>query len=395
MGQTYYDVLGVRADATQQEIREAYRLKAQLVHPDRHGDAAGDVLEAARVEFAKVSEAYEVLSSDGRRAAYDAELRAATGSADEDDDDLNPEAWTFYASVANVEELLTEEGKADRALYAGLVTTTNTAITAHLTTTAPQRDVQAAKAVAYDAALAATEDDVGDDRFDRLVADLIWGAAVDLWRELDDTHRRGRQQPPTQAPYRLSSDAGTARAAQHPASTGGCEVCGDQQVGFYSFHEIRGRILWLTHRNVKGRFCGSCAQALGRECQTSTLNQGWWGVFSFFATPVVVLLNMSALQQAGRRPSGPRALDPGRPVLHRPLYGFIAAVVLFGGGALWYAANPPLSWKVGACVDQKGAYFEPISCSKPHDGKVVSAGKTPCPDYYVIDKGINYCISLT
>ena len=67
---------------------------------------------------------------------------------DEDDDDLNPEAWTFYASVANVEELLTEEGKADKALYSGLVTTTNTAIVAHLTTSAPQRDAQAAKAVA-------------------------------------------------------------------------------------------------------------------------------------------------------------------------------------------------------------------------------------------------------
>jgi curved DNA-binding protein len=61
----YYEILGVSRDATQDDIKKAYRKLARKYHPD--------VSEAADAEerFKEVGEAYEVLSDAEKRAAYD------------------------------------------------------------------------------------------------------------------------------------------------------------------------------------------------------------------------------------------------------------------------------------------------------------------------------------
>lgn len=62
----YYDVLGVAKDATAQDIKKAYRRLAMKYHPDRNpGDAE------AEASFKQAKEAYEVLSDEDKRAAYD------------------------------------------------------------------------------------------------------------------------------------------------------------------------------------------------------------------------------------------------------------------------------------------------------------------------------------
>jgi len=61
----YYEVLGVSKDATQQEIRRAYRALARKYHPDVNKS------EDAQEKFIEVKEAYEVLSDDQKRAQYD------------------------------------------------------------------------------------------------------------------------------------------------------------------------------------------------------------------------------------------------------------------------------------------------------------------------------------
>jgi len=61
-----YGLLGVRRDATDDEIKSAYRKRARELHPDANG---GDLESEAR--FKEVSLAYEVLRDPDRRARYD------------------------------------------------------------------------------------------------------------------------------------------------------------------------------------------------------------------------------------------------------------------------------------------------------------------------------------
>ncbi|RMD44233.1 hypothetical protein DV735_g923, partial [Chaetothyriales sp. CBS 134920] len=62
----YYDVLGVKPDATELEIKKAYRKLAITTHPDKNpGDAS------AHERFQAVGEAYQILSNKELRAAYD------------------------------------------------------------------------------------------------------------------------------------------------------------------------------------------------------------------------------------------------------------------------------------------------------------------------------------
>ncbi|GAB2272690.1 hypothetical protein Dimus_007512 [Dionaea muscipula] len=73
MAVDHYKVLGVEKNATKEEIKQAFRRLALKFHPDRHPAAAGSCQSArdhATLRFKQISEAYEVLSDDRRRAAY-------------------------------------------------------------------------------------------------------------------------------------------------------------------------------------------------------------------------------------------------------------------------------------------------------------------------------------
>ncbi len=61
----YYDVLGVSRDASTEDVKKAFRKLAFQYHPDRNRD------DGASEKFKEVNEAYEVLSDENKRAAYD------------------------------------------------------------------------------------------------------------------------------------------------------------------------------------------------------------------------------------------------------------------------------------------------------------------------------------
>ena len=63
----YYEVLGVSKDATQDEIKKAYRKLAKKYHPDANPDNK----EEAEAKFKEVNEAYENLSDPQKRKMYD------------------------------------------------------------------------------------------------------------------------------------------------------------------------------------------------------------------------------------------------------------------------------------------------------------------------------------
>jgi hypothetical protein len=70
-GEDLYGLLGLASDATDDDIRRAYRARARQHHPDAHPDET----EAGAERFPRIAAAYEVLGDDRARAAYDRALR--------------------------------------------------------------------------------------------------------------------------------------------------------------------------------------------------------------------------------------------------------------------------------------------------------------------------------
>src|SRR2546430_7286103 len=62
----YYTVLGVNRDASEEDIKKAYRKLAMKHHPDRNPDD-----KTSEEKFKEAKAAYEILSDAKKRAAYD------------------------------------------------------------------------------------------------------------------------------------------------------------------------------------------------------------------------------------------------------------------------------------------------------------------------------------
>jgi len=72
MAKNYYDVLGVSRQASEQDIKRAYRKLAKQYHPDVNQDPG------AQDQFKAIQEAFDVLSDPEKKADYD-RYRNASG----------------------------------------------------------------------------------------------------------------------------------------------------------------------------------------------------------------------------------------------------------------------------------------------------------------------------
>ncbi|MBN2320500.1 MAG: DnaJ domain-containing protein [Acidobacteria bacterium] len=73
----YYEVLGVRRNASTEEIRKGFRRLALQHHPDRNPES----IRESEAKFKDINEAYAVLSDDRKRWQYD-HLMNSPGDSD-------------------------------------------------------------------------------------------------------------------------------------------------------------------------------------------------------------------------------------------------------------------------------------------------------------------------
>lgn len=67
MGKDYYAILGVPRNASEEDLKKAYKKMALKWHPDRNKDNK----EAAEEKFKEIAEAYDVLSDTQKRKVFD------------------------------------------------------------------------------------------------------------------------------------------------------------------------------------------------------------------------------------------------------------------------------------------------------------------------------------
>ena len=67
----YYEVLGIDKNASESEIKKAYRKMAMQFHPDKFANATDKEKEEAEHKFKEINDAYQVLSDSQKKSQYD------------------------------------------------------------------------------------------------------------------------------------------------------------------------------------------------------------------------------------------------------------------------------------------------------------------------------------
>ncbi|KAL4062476.1 DnaJ domain-containing protein [Scleroderma yunnanense] len=85
VGLTLYEILGIQHDATTEDVRKAYKLKALETHPDKLEPTATErERRGAEGKFRNVCDAFQILSDSAKRKEYDERIQRAR---------INKKAW--------------------------------------------------------------------------------------------------------------------------------------------------------------------------------------------------------------------------------------------------------------------------------------------------------------
>ena len=184
-----------------------------------------------------------------------------------------------------------------------------------------------------------------------------------------------------------AADAGASYAAnslvQHQpqiavAPTGNqlrCRVCGVGPAVKATFRRHTGMLMVMRFGSLGGPFCADCGLAVFRHQTAHTLVAGWWGMFSFFITPFVLLWNLVQLRRVVRLPKPTEArryMSPGKPLYRRPEILGLLVPLLVVGVFIGVSATSKSPSEVGRCVSLStdGQSAELVSCGLPHNAVV-------------------------
>jgi hypothetical protein len=168
----------------------------------------------------------------------------------------------------------------------------------------------------------------------------------------------------------------------------GCRYCGGVPAAQVTFRGHQGIVLLMRFLSAPGPFCRDCGLATFRRMTERTLVQGWWGLASFFITPITVLINMvkrgrvARLAQPAYSSGTGTPMSPGRPLFARPMaiVGIVIPVVVVAIVAFAGSRDTSES-EVGNCVKISGDTARVVSCRSEHDGRIIGTADTAehCP----------------
>ncbi|MFD3515989.1 hypothetical protein [Streptomyces sp. NPDC058657] len=195
----------------------------------------------------------------------------------------------------------------------------------------------------------------------------------------DARHQPGSFGPPPgqPQPYALPNSPQLYGYPGHDVPSGppepqpGCEVCGARPAAGVTVRSHQGMVVIMRTVTRRAVYCRTCGLAVYRQLTSSTLVTGWWGFFSLFVTPFVVLGNVLGARAALRRLSEPYGavrppLDPGRRVLRRapamlilaPFALVAVAVPVLLAVGLLAGDDAPVALSVGDCVRNEDEWPE-------------------------------------
>lgn len=117
-----YEILGVEATASNEEIRSAYRKLALKWHPDKiqQSGAAAEARQEATIRFQEIGRAYEVLADPSERSWYDSHRSQILSSSSSTSSDFDFNPWPFFSP--SVFAGYGDTGKGFYAVYGELFT---------------------------------------------------------------------------------------------------------------------------------------------------------------------------------------------------------------------------------------------------------------------------------
>jgi DnaJ family protein A protein 2 len=110
----YYKILEIKCDASNEEIKKAYRKLSMIHHPDKNESS-----EESNVKFKQLAAAYETLSDPDKRRMYDMGIRSGGGISFEDFENININPFDIFNMIFGLSQQQQQQQQHDFGLPPG------------------------------------------------------------------------------------------------------------------------------------------------------------------------------------------------------------------------------------------------------------------------------------